>query len=71
MLEYLEHTTINGQRWDNIAWLYYGDANQIHRLITANPQIAATGMLPGGIIIKVPVLEINQANPLSVPPWKR
>ena len=25
-MRYLEHITTDGERWDNLAWHYYGDA---------------------------------------------
>ena len=31
-MEYIEHITLDGDRWDQIATLYYGDANRISPL---------------------------------------
>ena len=28
-MEYIEHITLDGDRWDQIATLYYGDASRI------------------------------------------
>ena len=31
-MEYIEHITLDGDRWDQIATLYYGDASRISPL---------------------------------------
>ena len=35
-MEYIEHITLDGDRWDQIAHLYYGDASRISPLAEAN-----------------------------------
>lgn len=32
-MRYLEHVTTDGERWDNLAWRYYGDALAYERII--------------------------------------
>ena len=37
----LRHLTREGDRWDLIAWRYYGNPLEISRLIAANPHLPA------------------------------
>lgn len=32
-MRYLEHVTSEGERWDNLAWRFYGDALAYERII--------------------------------------
>lgn len=61
-------TTLEGDRWDLIAWRAYGDPYAIDRLIAANPHIPITPVLPGGLSVWCPVVA---APPNDTPPWKR
>ena len=38
-MEYIEHITLDGDRWDQIATLYYGDASRISPLAEANEHL--------------------------------
>ena len=71
-MEYIEHITLDGDRWDQIANLYYGDANRISPLAEANEHLRLLPVLPGGLPLRVPILE-DDANllPEELPPWKR
>ena len=71
----IEHITREGERWDSIAWQYYGDATAYGRIIEANPDVDITDTLPSGLTVLIPVLpesetaaQIAQAD---LPPWKR
>ena len=71
----IEHITREGERWDSIAWHYYGDATAYGRIIEANPDVDITDTLPSGLTLLIPVLpesentaHIAQAD---LPPWKR
>ena len=35
----LKHTVKQGERWDNLAYYYYGNALDFERIINANPHI--------------------------------
>ncbi len=48
-MRYLEHITTQGERWDNLAWRYYGDALSYERIIAANPHVAVIPVLPSGV----------------------
>ena len=65
-------TTVEGQRWDQIASLVYGDPTGYERILAANPQTRFYAQLPGGIVLLAPVISASErADPLELPPWKR
>ena len=71
-MEYIEHITLDGDRWDQIATLYYGDASRISPLAEANEHLRLLPVLPGGLPVRVPILEYdNNLLPEELPPWKR
>ena len=71
-MEYIEHITLDGDRWDQIATLYYGDASRISPLAEANEHLRLQPVLPGGLPVRVPILEDdNNLLPEELPPWKR
>jgi phage tail protein X len=73
----IEHVTREGERWDTLAWQYYGNPHDYGRIIEANPALDIHTSLPGGVVVLIPVLPLEQAQAalqLSVadlPPWKR
>lgn len=73
MIEALEYVTMDGDRWDALAWRFYGDASAYEAIIMANPSVSITPLLPSGVTLLIPVLPAatNILNPQDVPPWKR
>jgi phage tail protein X len=73
MQEFIPHITTAGERWDTLAWKYYGDATLFGPIIQTNPQIAIEAVFEAGLNIGVPILVVNQAaqNQNDLPPWKR
>lgn len=75
--DYLEYVTSPGDRWDLIAYAYYGDGMRIAPLLRANPDLVGdadgpTGLVfKGGITLRIPVLEQNVVAQNQLPPWKR
>lgn len=69
----LQHTTIDGERWDQIAAVYYGRADMFTKLIEANPDVPIYDVFPGGLTLNIPVVEeANVETDLErMPPWKR
>lgn len=63
------YTTIQGDSWDSIAYLQYGDEMQIHWLIEANPQHRETVIFPAGVVLSIP--EIGESARAPAPPWIR
>lgn len=71
-MRYIEHITIDGDRWDLIAHRYYGDATRITPLAEANEHLRLLPVLQSGLPVRVPILD-DEDNllPDEVPPWKR
>lgn len=69
----IQHTTIDGQRWDQVAHEYYGRADMMNKIIEANPGVPVDDVLPGGIVLNIPIIDkvevITDAERL--PPWKQ
>ena len=57
-MDYLEHVTLEGDRWDLLAHRYYGDAMRLGLLLQANPAHAQAMHLPAGLILRVPIVEV-------------
>lgn len=71
---YITHVTVDGERWDQIAAQYYGDVHDYGRLIAANPDVPITVRLPAGLVLIIPVIELDDTvidNSEDLPPWKR
>jgi phage tail protein X len=64
MSEYLTHTTLQGDRWDSLAYRYYGDALAYPVILQANPTVDPTpGTLPGGLALRIPILDETDLAP--------
>lgn len=71
-MNYLPHVTRAGERWDQLAWHYYGDAMDYERIIAANPDVEITPTLAGGLVLAIPMVEVDDAIASEeLPPWKR
>lgn len=53
---FLVHYTQHGDRWDLLAWRYYGEALEYERIIAANPELPITPELDAGVSVLIPVL---------------
>ena len=67
----LKHIVKQGERWDNLAYYYYGDALEYGRLISANPQLSFCEVLPTGATVFIPVLNVKPTQNENLPPWLR
>ena len=66
---FIPHITSAGERWDLLAWRFYGDPTEYSPIIMANPNVPIEPVFEPGITIYIPV--VNQpATPVSLPPWK-
>lgn len=67
--------TVEGERWDQVSMRAYGTPYRAEDLIRANPGVAITPMLPGGLRLLAPVVEEVEVGGVlggdSLPPWKR
>lgn len=70
--EYLIHTVNSGERWDQIAYKYYGSALMYENIIRANPSVPIWASLPEGTRLKIPVLNADEveAETGGQPPWR-
>lgn len=74
---HFEHKTIDGDRWDLLAYRYYGDAAKQSVLLKANralfldPITVPPLILPAGLTLIVPVLDADDVDESLLPPWKR
>lgn len=71
-MEYIEHVTADGERWDSLSYRYYGSVELMEVITRANPEVALTPILPAGLTLKIPVLILDNAIAAEeLPPWKR
>ena len=71
-MEYIEHITMAGDRWDAIAYRYYGDAALISPLAEANDHLQLLPMLPAGLAVRVPLIgDTDAMDSQELPPWMR
>lgn len=77
MSEYLLHRTSDGERWDQLAFKYYGSVSLQGELIAANrdlflDDLRIPALLPAGLILRVPIREASTTTSgAGLPPWKR
>ena len=77
MSDYIEHVTGPNERWDHLAYRYYGDANRTAPIIKANRAAYEAALsnipagLPVGLTLRIPVLDDEPVNEDLLPPWKR
>ena len=75
MSAYIEHVARDGDRWDLLAWHYYGDATRMSPIIEANPQLRILPVFAAGTVVYIPIMEAAQAaeylSAEDLPPWKR
>ncbi len=69
---YLLYVTHQRERWDWIAWKFYGDPSLLGAIVQANPDVPIVGALDAGIELQIPILEIPSiGNPSNdLPPWE-
>ncbi|MBO1856854.1 tail protein X [Burkholderia cenocepacia] len=74
-IQAIRHVTIEGERWDTIAWNYYGDPTAYGAIIEANPAANITPTLPAGVVLLIPILTLDeqavQQSTSDLPPWKQ
>jgi len=67
----IAHVTATGERWDLLAWTYYGDASLFAPIVMANPGVAIEPVLEAGLVIVIPILQQAATVAADLPPWKR
>jgi phage tail protein X len=68
--QYILHITRSGERWDLLAWRYYGDATDYSPLIMANPSVPIEPVFEAGLSIAVPIQPKSALVTVDLPPWK-
>lgn len=73
---YLEYFTRDGDRWDSLAYRFYGDIRLQNKLIEENRSLfngfAVPAILPASMTLKIPLLtKKTTVDDRLLPPWKR
>jgi phage tail protein X len=68
--QFILHVTVSGERWDLLAWTYYGDASLYSPIIMANPLIPIEPAFEPGLEIAIPLLQVSRDVTSDLPPWK-
>lgn len=70
---YIPYTTIEGDRWDNLANRAYGDPMLYGIITAANPYVPITDIIPGGTELVIPITAAGTSGVDSslLPPWKQ
>ena len=71
MTKYIFHTVKSLERWDNIAYQYYGNPYKIQPLIDANPHVQISGILKEGTEIKIPIDDEVKIDNSMLPVWRQ
>lgn len=66
---FISHITTGGERWDLLAWRFYGDPTEYSPIIMANPSVPIEAVFEAGVTIYIPILSSALA-PTNLPPWK-
>lgn len=70
-IQFLTHITSEGERWDLLAWNYYGDPALFRPIVMANPSVPIEPVFQGGMKILIPVIQQSNVERSDLPPWKR
>jgi phage tail protein X len=65
---YIPHITVAGERWDTLAWNYYGDPTLYSGIVLANPAVPIEPQFEAGLLVKIPIVQQTQT-PATLPPW--
>ncbi len=65
------YTTVEGDRWDLVAFKAYADPLRMNELIEANKNVALSAEIPAGTILNIPILDDPTIEEDLLPPWKR
>jgi phage tail protein X len=69
--QFILHITSAGERWDLLAWQYYGDATLYSPIIMANPQVPIEPVFEAGQQVWIPILSVQQGQTANLPPWSQ
>ena len=63
------YTTVQGDRWDSVAYTQLGSCALAPRLMAANSQYLNYFEFPAGIDLTLPEIETKTSS--TLPPWKK
>ena len=64
-----KYTTVQGDKWDSIAFNQMGTTDHTEKLMNANTKYRDIFIFPAGIVLDIP--EVSERNYDDLPPWKR
>ena len=64
-----KYTTVQGDKWDSIAFNQMGTTDHTDKLMNANTKCRDIFIFPAGIVLDIP--EVSERNYDDLPPWKR
>jgi hypothetical protein len=68
--QFIAHITTVGERWDLIAWNYYGDPTRYSPIVLANPAVPIEAVFEAGRQLMIPILPPAAASEQDLPPWE-
>lgn len=73
MIQSINYTVKQGERWDSLAWKFYGSVKAMNILVENNPTIPLSTVLAAGTQIIVPILDNTEEIVIktNLPPWKK
>lgn len=71
--QFITYITQAGDRWDTLAWRFYGDPMLFGPIIQLNPLVPIDPVFNAGTTIGIPILLIDKSvqQNADLPPWKR
>lgn len=66
--QFIQYVAIDGDRWDVLADIAYGDETLFAPIIAANPSIPIDDTIAAGTPVFVPIIELP-APVNNLPPW--
>ena len=63
------YTTVQGDRWDSIAFAQMESVDHTDNLMNANLRYREIYIFPAGIVLTIP--EVKESVSSSLPPWKK
>ena len=68
--QFIVHTTKAGERWDLLAWRYYGDPTDYSPIIMANPMSRSNRCSMPGFRSRCRFCRSSSVVTAGLPPWK-
>lgn len=64
-----KYTTVQGDKWDSIAFNQMGTTDHTDKLMNANTKYRDIFIFPAGIVLEIP--DVSERSYDDLPPWKR